>query len=447
LAAAGDALSFADIQGGVLTGYRPTHARFVFAQVRDGDAARRWMADRLEDVTFEGGWKPEHGAHTLNIALSHRGLLALGVPRAHLSGLKAFGEGMPARACILGDEGPSAPAEWHPRIRDPDTLITLSGWDRATVEQATAQLHGELAAPGSGFALGAVQIAAPLADDQEHFGFADGFSQPAIAGAATGPRVGEGVLTRWRFWRKLAAGEFILGRQDEGGLQAPAPAGPLGVEATFMVVRKLEQDVAGFRAYIARQGLETGRGADWIAARMIGRWYNGSPLAAHPASPGPPPDPGARSINDFRYGDDPAGGSCPLGAHVRRAHPRDGLGWQGRLSMRHRLIRRGISYGPPLEPGATDSEERGLMFVCFCASLERQFEFVQKQWLSDGNVFGLGGDDDPVVGGRASSDTMVIQREQPLYLRGLPRFVTTRGGEYFLLPGRTGLRALADGHW
>jgi deferrochelatase/peroxidase EfeB len=115
--------------------------------------------------------------------------------------------------------------------------------------------------------------------------------------------------------------------------------------------------------------------------------------------------------------------------------------------MRHRLIRRGISYGPPLEQGATDSEVRGLMFVCFCASLERQFEFVQKQWLLDGNVFGLGGDDDPVVAGRASSDTMVIEAEQPLYLRALPRFVTTRGGGYFLLPGRTGLRALADAHW
>jgi Dyp-type peroxidase family len=112
------------------------------------------------------------------------------------------------------------------------------------------------------------------------------------------------------------------------------------------------------------------------------------------------------------------------------------------------MIRRGISYGPRLEDGATDGKaERGLMFVCFCASLERQFEFVQKQWLSDGNVFGLGGDDDPITGGRASADTMVIQGEAPIYLTGLPRFVTTRGGDYFLLPGRAGLEALAYMDW
>lgn len=438
-------MSFADVQGNVLTGYRAAHARFLFVTLRDPGAAREWLTRHLEAVTFEGGWQPEPRAHAFNVAFSHSGLLALGVPADHMVGLEAFSAGMSARSVILGDEGASAPGDWQPDIRDPDMLITVSTWEAETAERICSQLTAEL---GDGFTLGAVQVAASLAEGYEHFGFADGFSQPAVAGAATGPRVGEGVLTRWRYWRKLAAGEFILGRRDEGGQTATAPGGALGVDGTFMVVRKLEQDVRQFRAYVARQAQLSGRDADWIAARMVGRWHNGSSLAQHPDAPGPPPDPGGRKINHFRYQDDAAGRSCPLGAHVRRAFPRDALGWQGRLSMRHRLIRRGISYGQPLQPGATDAgEERGLMFVCFCASLERQFEFVQKQWLADGNVFGLGDEDDPIVGGRAHSDTMVIQGEPPLYLSGLPRFVRTRGGDYFLLPGRKGLQALAYMDW
>jgi hypothetical protein len=89
------------------------------------------------------------------------------------------------------------------------------------------------------------------------------------------------------------------------------------------------------------------------------------------------------------------------------------------------------------------------MFVSFQASLERQFEFIQKQWLADGNVFGLGADRDPIVGSgnrEGSGDLMVIQGSPPLYLN-LPAFVSTRGGDYFLLPGRAGLRALATGQW
>jgi Dyp-type peroxidase family len=445
LAEAGDALRFTDVQGNVLSGYRASDARFLFATIRDAHAAREWLARHLEDVTFEDGWRAEPRAHALNIAFTYRGLRALGVPAAHLRGLAAFSAGMSARAELLGDDGPSSPGDWQPGMHDPHALITVSAWSAETADRVTSQLTAEV---GGGFALGRIQEAAALPDGYEHFGFADGFSQPAIAGAATGPRVGEGVLTRWRYWRKLAAGEFILGRRDEGGQQAPAPTGALGVDGTFMVVRKLEQNVSAFMGYVSRQAQLTGLPEDWIAARMVGRWQNGSALAQHPDEPGPSPDPGARAINHFHYDGDPAGRSCPLGAHVRRAFPRDGLGWQGRLSMRHRLIRRGISYGPRLELGATNGdEERGLMFVCFCASLERQFEFVQKQWLTDGNVFGLANEDDPIVGGRASSNTMVIQGDQPLYLGGLPRFVRTRGGGYFLLPGRAGLEALAYMDW
>lgn len=85
------------------------------------------------------------------------------------------------------------------------------------------------------------------------------------------------------------------------------------------------------------------------------------------------------------------------------------------------------------------------MFVCFQSSIERQFEFVQRQWLGDGNVFGLGDDRDPLLGRTLDDRTreMAIQGSPPLFLSGLPEFVTMRGGDYFLLPGRAGLVALA----
>ena len=43
------------------------------------------------------------------------------------------------------------------------------------------------------------------------------------------------------------------------------------------------------------------------------------------------------------------GMACPIGAHVRRANPRDHDGFfDGKLSDRHRIIRRGRAYGPAL---------------------------------------------------------------------------------------------------
>lgn len=444
-------MTLADLQGNVICGYGSEHVHYLFARITDADAARGWLAEQLEQVTFNDSWEDLRPDYTLNISFTHAGLLQLGVPDAQMTGLEAFSAGMAARASVLGDCGRSAPPSWDHGLRDVDLLLTLAGWTAEDLVGPRAELDRQLADKETGLALSHAQIAATLTGAREHFGFSDGFSQPAIAGASTGPRNGEGTLTRWRGWRELALGEFVLGYRDEGGLHAPAPPGPLGKGATFMVVRKLEQDVVGFRAYVSEQARRLQRDPSWIAAKLVGRWQNGSPLAGHPEHPGPPAADARAEINRFRYGDDPRGFGCPVGAHVRRANPRDALGWEGRLSQRHRILRRGISYGPPLPGDAerADGHERGLMFVCYQASIERQFEFIQKQWLGDGNVFGLGSDRDPLVGGgdHRGGGVMVVQGSPPVYLSALPAFVTTRGGDYFLLPGRAGLQALAAGRW
>jgi Dyp-type peroxidase family len=439
-----------DIQGNVLVGYKSTHAHFFFAQVTDPGAARAWLGRQLPHVTFNR-WQHKP-PHTLNIAFTAAGLRALGVPYDRLNGLEAFSSGMAARAEQLGDE-PHKADGWQSELCDSHLLITLTAWDQSPLDAAVAQLEQQLAEPANGLGKRHGQPAATLACAREHFGFTDGFSQPSIKHAKTGPRDGEGVLKKLpllgiRYWRDVALGEFILGYRDEGGEASPSPKAPLGLLATFMVVRKLEQDVLAFRRYLAEQARRLYRDEAWIAAKIVGRWQNGSPLAAHPYEPGPVAGDARKRINRFHYANDPHGLGCPLGAHVRRANPRDALGWEGRLTMRHRILRRGISYGPELPPGATaaDGLERGLMFVCYQASIERQFEFIQQQWVRDGNVFGLGNDHDPLIGGSPGSQ-MVIQGKPPLFLSGIPQFVTARGGDYFLLPGRPGLEALVSGGW
>jgi len=137
-------------------------------------------------------------------------------------------------------------------------------------------------------------------------------------------------------------------------------------------------------------------------------------------------------------------------ADVRRAldkRPRDGLGFEGNRSMRQRMIRRGMPYGPPLPDGVDDvGEARGLVFVTFQASIARQFEGVQTPWLSDGNIFGLGADRDFLLGDPSSSNTgkMTIQGERPFFLAPPRAFVVMRGGEYLFVPSVTALRAISQ---
>jgi Dyp-type peroxidase family len=432
------------LQGNVLDAYATPHALYLFATVADPGAARGWLAGRLDQVTTQHGWEQGKSAVTFNVAFTHAGLLALGVPAIRLAHLEAFRAGMAARSEQLGDSGPSAARHWQPGLRDSHLLVVLTARENERLGQAGVELRDSLAK--CGLVVVHEQDAHRPPDGREHFGFEDGFSQPAVAGARTGPRVGEGTLTRWRRWRHLALGEFVLGNRDEGGQLPPAPLGPLGDEATFMVVRKLAQDVAAFRRYTQTTAAQLGRDPAWLGAKMIGRWQNGSSLARHPDAPGPPAaeDPNA---SRFRYGEDPGGHACPLGAHVRRAYPRDGLGWQGRLTQRHRLIRRGMGYGAPLAAGRTDDDghERGLMFVAYQAALERQFEFIQRQWLGDGNALRLGADRDPILASDGSRGAMVIQGRPPIFIEAIPGFVRTRGGGYYLLPGIAGLSALAAG--
>jgi Dyp-type peroxidase family len=254
-------------------------------------------------------------------------------------------------------------------------------------------------------------------------------------------------------------GELVLGYRDNLGNLSPTPrdrGDDLGRNSSFLVIRQLEQHVQAFHDYVAAQaaalrsnprapGFEGADFEHWIAARMVGRWRDGSSLvrAQHP----PPqrresadwqPD------NDFQFGkEDPVGLRCPLGAHIRRANPRDsfepGSAKQLGITNRHRILRVGRVYEP------ANGAEPGLLFMCVNADIERQFEFLQQTWILGSNFHGLDDEIDPLVGYRGPRDSMSIPMPRgPLRLRGLARFVTTRGGGYFFLPSRSALGVLSD---
>jgi Dyp-type peroxidase family len=442
-------IELADLQGGVVRGYgqRFGVARHLFARVRDPDAARAFLAALADPVTTAQEWEGDRPATTLNVALSFRALQALRVAPHILDGFPAeFRAGMAARAERLADE----PDTWAAELRDLEVLLVIHAQDEATLLAESERWERELGE--GGLELAHAQDAALLGDAREHFGFTDGFSQPAIEGVAREHVPGQGIpykrvpwlpLSRTR-WRAIKPGEFVLGYDDEDQGLAPAPPPPFHRNATFMVWRKLHQDVAAFRAQLAAQAERLGLDPELVAAKVVGRWRDGSPLALRPDAPDQALGNDKRRANDFAYGDDELGARCPRGAHVRRTNPRDALGWEGRLTARHRILRRGMPYGPPLPDGAPDDgADRGLLFVCLQASIARQFEIVQAQWCNDGNAFGLGAEPDPIAGPAGREMRHVIEGRPPRFVSLMRTHVECRGGEYLLVPSIGALRALA----
>ena len=217
----------------------------------------------------------------------------------------------------------------------------------------------------------------------------------------------------------------------------------LGRNGTYVVFRKLHQRVAAFRRYLKANSTSPEE-EELLAAKMMGRWRSGAPLALCPVHDDPELGADPRRNNDFLYKeDDPAGFKTPGGSHIRRTNPRDAS--VAGVPRIHRMIRRGTAYGPPLPEGVLedDGADRGLMFAFVGAHLGRQFEFVQSQWINDGVFFGAGDAKDPIVGSNGEGDSFTVPR-RPVRrrLQGLPRFVVTRGGEY-CFHARTASPALA----
>jgi Dyp-type peroxidase family len=438
----------ADIQGNVLHGYGNAlpHACYVAVRIPAAVAGRRLLTKLRPRVTDALHWGDNTPKAALNIAISHRGLDRLGVPGGVLESFPPeFADGMKQRAAEhLGDGGNGAHTKWEPPLTDIELLVVLHAADPARLARECERLADDAADAG-------VTVDEPrqeahrLEGSREHFGFADGLAQPAIAGAPSANDRGQGVRRRLRGERPLALGEFVLGYRDEDGMLPVAPAWPFARNGTFMVFRKLVQDVVAFRDLL-KEIAERDFGGDQelTAAKIAGRWRDGTPLTVRPSAAVPAPRIPPEELNAFGYHDDPRGYTCPIGAHIRRANPRDSLFDGDVRTRRHRIIRRGMPYGAPLPDGARDEAVRGLMFVCFNASIARQFEVVNG-WLRDGAPFGLGVDTDVLTGDGNGSGKMTFQGDVPVLSRVRGPLVWTRGGEYLFLPSLGALDVLAAG--
>jgi Dyp-type peroxidase family len=442
-------LDFSDIQGNILRGYGFPAAAYIFVRIDGAEEGRGWVGELIDPLTTNEEWTGGKPDWTLNVAFTCAGLEALGVTAAVIDRFPLeFREGMAARAAELGDVGPSSPEHWDEGLGtgDAHALVTINARTQEALDERLEWLRSRIET-SQGLKIVHEQVTALLPLAREHFGFSDGMAQPSIEGDRLPNRPGTGIPESRGRWRPLRAGEFILGYEDEDGGLPEAPPEPLGKNGTFMVYRKLHQDVALFRNTIKDIGEKFPGGPELLAAKIVGRWPDGTSLVQSPDQPDASISTDPDKLNDFRYEDDPEGLRCPLGAHVRRVYPRDALGWGGNMSTRHRLIRRGLPYGPPLPASAAEDDrvERGLVFICFQANIKRQFEVVQGQWINDGNAFGLGHDKDYLLGDPHGTGKMTIQGSPPFFVSPQPSFVTTKGGEYLFMPGVTALKALAAG--
>ena len=498
--------NLSEIQGNVIRGYRPSFAAYLFFHIHDPAKGKAWLQAILSKVkiTYSQHWGTgTRPPFTVNIAFSHSGLEALGLPPHVLTSFpEEFQQGMLPRAVdTLGDEPGTdmkTPKHWDLGFKTKTKKIhalvvitarTKAKWDNGIKKLINLMKDGgfhpkvellkDLSIYGNG-----------LPEQKEHFGFADGISQPFMEGtdalfkdllSKRPPFPGQGtpiIKSTWpplkeseyidgeaARWKHLKPGEFILGYEDEFGEVALSPMHyDLRKNGTYLVFRKLEQNVKGFQDFLKNTSKKiwnktTAESENLLAAKLMGRWKSGCPLERDAEKDNPNFDyQQSKKNNDFLYNNkDKDGLKCPLGAHIRRTNPRDQLlklekSWmQPDKNLyhlnRHRIIRRGLPYGERYVPGSV--KKRGLVFVALNASISRQFEFLQEAWVNNGEFLGLDKRErDPVIGKKHDQKTkFTVPGADFPHVTSLQRFVTERGGEYFFYPGRTALQKLVTGEF
>jgi len=519
-------LDLHDIQGNLVKAYGRygyPKARYIFYSVLDGVKGRKFIKELISLVTTAAPWSAPGStightrpSATTNIAFTYEGLKHLGVPRQSLQSFPdEFVMGMKARKDILGDDGPSAPENWDPIwcYAEPVHIwISINGQSEEKIAQRYKEINALVEQSQEGIKLLRGHRGENNADDlayqqasaiyidgvpsaTEHFGYTDGISNPFFKGTGANPAnvIGGGKptldeATTVAGWEALETGEFILGHRDEAFEYPTAPMPPLlARNGTFMVYRKLHENVGCFNKYLDEVGKNFEGGKEALAAKFSGRWRNGAPITTFPTE---------NEANEFieqvgaarakwketaseqdhikylelrkkyaafDYNQDLQGSRCPVGAHTRRANPRGALEFgvtkayntPGALVNRRRILRRGLPYGE-VNDATRDDGNHGIIFMAINADIKRQFEFVQQQWINYGNDFKLSNDKDPILGNQGvdtenkANGRMIVEADTdgtkpPFFCAHIPRFVEVRGGDYFFIPSMSALRMLAEG--
>ncbi len=477
-----DTLDLQDIQGLIIRSYGNLRAAcYILLEISDPRLAKMWLST-LANVITNGQARPEEKA--LNVAFTNSGIKRLGLEPAEYGFSDEFITGIATahRSLLLGDIEESSPARWiwgGPGTKQIDMVLMMFAKDDHELSDMYEAYAKEFA-DNNGL-VEVLKLDTVDLGDKEHFGFNDGISQPVIEGSG---RTASSMHT-------IKAGEFLLGYPNEYGLYTDRPMlkpamdpegllphdssgsgdKDLGRNGSYLVFRQLRQDVRGFWQFLDQATKKSDGSSDptasvKLAAQMVGRWRSGAPLLETPERDDPRPQ--LVKANDFTYYQtDPYGFKCPIGAHIRRANPRDSLDPQPgteqsiAIGKRHRILRRGREYGPPVDtagrtqghaamggdkPTPLQDEDRGLHFLCLNANISRQFEFIQHTWVNNPHFNGLYDDADPIVGAHYADGSMFTIQAKPVRKRltDLPRFVSVVGGAYFFMPGIRAIRYLAS---
>lgn len=402
------------LQGNILKSHGRDHAWHLIISFGTPDtqeawetgrrAAKQWINGIVADgriinaLTQKGLDKEKDDFHTL--LLSSHGYQFLGEKRPKEG---AFRDGMRERASKLHDpDFEDWEAAYQHKAEDIHALVILANNDTAKLEAAKAKIESGLA--GFGGRVLVAERGHQLRDNEnraiEHFGYADGVSQPQFIDDGSEPRRTKfsqlTPLRRVLDQDRLVDGEF----------------------GSFLVYRKLEQNVKTFNAAVQNVANQTSGDPILAGAQAVGRFKNGTPITTHP-TPKQGYDP--NNDEDFNYDRD-EGGRCPLHAHIRKTNPRDSLGLIVAFLANEetrRIARRGITYGERPDfngVGGVPSGGVGLIFLCYQNDIKDQFEFMQKEWANDPsfpNIFkGRSGIDPVIAKIRAGKETVTIPTGQ-----------------------------------
>lgn len=424
------------------------HAHCMIVTLAPGKGARDWLDSIADSITYGDRSTRERA---LVVGFSVSGLRKLGLyPTALDTFPVAFQQGLApdGRARVLGDD----PKAWSWNAEQTDAVLLLYSDSVPKLDEEVRKAREALGKFGCK-PLHDIRTVEVTKTAIEPFGFRDGISQPVMRGTLRASREPYDS----RSLNTIQPGELVLGYRDNLGIVAPTPRAygqDIGRNGTFLVVRQLEQNTVAFDQYLADAARELAKhpGApskdpavlqDWIGAKMVGRWKDGTSLVRHPHEKGSAKKP-REPDNTFMFGrEDPDGLRCPLGAHIRRSNPRDSFEpdsqTQVDISNRHRILRVGRAYD------RNGGANPGLLFMCVNADIERQFEFLQQSWIFGNNFHGLHDEVDPIVGNCPDKSMNVPTPNGPIQLRTLGSFVTALGGGYFFMPGKSAVRTLAAG--
>jgi Dyp-type peroxidase family len=423
--------ALAQLQGAIFKSHGRANAVHLFLTFHKGssDQAKRFLSRLAPTLTSAAEQRRQlKGSSELFTALylSARGYEHLGYSRGKFS--IEFWNGM--RAANLGDPPPE---QWEPQYQsDIHAMVLLAHDNAAELESQLLQLRSQV----QGFTENTSELGkriGPSKNALEHFGYRDGISQPLFYESDV-----DGNTQNW----DPRAGPNLVLIQDPYGLSADDCG-------TYLVFRKLEQNVRGFRQHTQELSATlqaNGASAELAGAMVIGRFPDGTPVALHQQPLGKPE-------NDFRYSSsDPSGNRCPFSAHVRKTNPRGGSGTPPAQERMHRIVRRGIPYGDPapLNGDLSNLPETGigLLFQCCQADLGEQFEFLQRMWASNANFPNLESGMDPLIGQPANGAVRRLDFPDPWgessrATFSFHSFVSMKGGEYFFAPSISFLRSLA----